>query len=190
MSFLIQFLRITLTKYMAGFFLFSFFFCFAQGILQSFLFNLDSQYSSFILSVLNQANAPVHTEIPYLSRSHGTFVLQLCSHIPDGKKSPCTTIVMTSSNSSQIVEPDVRFFLNYICKFSSQMSQDWNPFSKQLGILQISPLTSISFVQNICRCLEMSCRLGRTPFPSNLSVMRLVISQASRCPGTGKIPCS
>ncbi|KAJ3806409.1 hypothetical protein EV368DRAFT_82608 [Lentinula lateritia] len=73
--------RITRNRLTAVFFLFAFFHCFAQGIIQSLLFVLDSQYYGLLSDITQAADIPPanHTD---LSRVSGGFRLEMCNFIP------------------------------------------------------------------------------------------------------------
>lgn len=73
--------RVTRNRLTFVFFLFGFFHCFAQGIVQAFLFTIDSQYSSFFSTVTNAMHVPPknHTDL----RGYGdNFQLEMCDFIP------------------------------------------------------------------------------------------------------------
>jgi hypothetical protein len=95
------FLRITLTKVSAAFFLFGFVHCFAQGILQSFLFTYDNQYSSFVGDILHTAKLDNHSNFAWLIQSKDTFDLKICDDIPHaGIADPCMDVFSTSQGNS------------------------------------------------------------------------------------------
>jgi hypothetical protein len=87
-----QFLRITLTRVTAAFFLFSFIHCFAQGIIQAFLFSVDSERSTLISTILQSAQVPQH-EFAWLTGGDHKYRLQLCKDITFGLiPYPCVTV--------------------------------------------------------------------------------------------------
>ena len=81
-----QYLRITLNYVTLFFFLFSFLHCFAQGILQSFLYTTDDTWSSLTSHVVSRA-AINPTVFPQYTGRHGYYSLELCNQVPLGK--PC-----------------------------------------------------------------------------------------------------
>jgi hypothetical protein len=86
------FLRITLTRVTAAFFLFSFIHCFAQGIIQAFLFSVDSERSTLISTILQSAQVPQH-EFAWLTGGDHKYRLQLCKDITFGLiPYPCVTV--------------------------------------------------------------------------------------------------
>ncbi|PBK63681.1 hypothetical protein ARMSODRAFT_963000 [Armillaria solidipes] len=69
--------RITLNRLTTAFFLFGFFHCFAQGIIQSLLFSVDSEYNALLKKVTVAANVP--------PANHTFFVgstLRMCDYLP------------------------------------------------------------------------------------------------------------
>ncbi|KZT24929.1 hypothetical protein NEOLEDRAFT_1134125 [Neolentinus lepideus HHB14362 ss-1] len=106
--------RVTLTRFTFAFFLLGFTHCFAQGIIQAFLFSVDDNAASFVSSIIQQANASSYQrEFAYLTRPNGEYHLSLCSHIPRGAtQNPCQPVYpvgdsnMTEYSSVDLVGPD------------------------------------------------------------------------------------
>ncbi|KAI3612725.1 hypothetical protein WG66_014612 [Moniliophthora roreri] len=73
--------RITRNRLTFVFFLFGFIHCFAQGIIQSFLFTIDSEYSAFFTAITKAADIPSknHTDLHVTGRH---YKLQMCDKIP------------------------------------------------------------------------------------------------------------
>jgi hypothetical protein len=91
------FLRITLTRVTATFFLFSFIHCFAQGIIQAYLYKVDYQYSALTFFTLDQAHLP-QNQFVYLTGIHPAYQLHLCDDVPYGQpRNVCTTIFDTGN---------------------------------------------------------------------------------------------
>jgi len=85
-----QYLRITLNYITLSFFLFSFFHCFTQGILQSFLYTTDDTWGSLTSHIV--ANAHINsTTFPQSNGHHGYYSLELCDQVPvtGGDPHPC-----------------------------------------------------------------------------------------------------
>ncbi|KAJ4500613.1 hypothetical protein C8R41DRAFT_431661 [Lentinula lateritia] len=82
--------RITRNRLTAVFFLFGFFHCFAQGIIQSLLFVLDSQYYGLLSDITQAADIPPanHTDLSHVS---GGYRLEMCNFIPHNS-SNCSPI--------------------------------------------------------------------------------------------------
>lgn len=78
--------RITRNRLTTVFFLFGFFHCFAQAIIQSFLFTVDSQYSTFLLDVTHAANIPPRNHTNFLG-SGDENRLEMCNFIPHNPES-------------------------------------------------------------------------------------------------------
>ncbi|KAJ3992836.1 hypothetical protein F5050DRAFT_1897700 [Lentinula boryana] len=73
--------HITLTKPTSLFFLFTFFHCLTQGIIQSLLFTLDTPYHALFSDITLTAQIPArnHTNLLYVE---GGYVLELCDYVP------------------------------------------------------------------------------------------------------------
>ena len=76
-----QHTRVTRNRLTFTFFLFGLLHCFAQGIIQSFLFSIDSEYSSFLSQVVHAADVPPKNHT-YLEGSSGNYRLRMCNYIP------------------------------------------------------------------------------------------------------------
>jgi hypothetical protein len=102
-----QFLRITLTRTTLAFFLLSFFLCFAQSLIQSFLFTIDADASALFSSTLDAARVPYRHQFAWNERSHDPavnggvrFHLRLCNHLPNGRgEGNCTTVYDSAANT-------------------------------------------------------------------------------------------
>jgi hypothetical protein len=88
----VQYLRITLTKFTIAFFLFGFIHCFAQGMIQSFIYTTDTQYSSFISTIMDRGEVPVDTTFAWLRRPGGIYDLQLCHRVPRARETTCNDL--------------------------------------------------------------------------------------------------
>ncbi|KAK0213533.1 hypothetical protein IW262DRAFT_312833 [Armillaria fumosa] len=73
--------RVTRNRLTFTFFLFGLLHCFAQGIIQSFLFSIDSEYSSFLANVVHAADVPPKNHT-FLEGSSGNYRLRMCNYIP------------------------------------------------------------------------------------------------------------
>ncbi|KAK0432132.1 hypothetical protein EV421DRAFT_121364 [Armillaria borealis] len=73
--------RVTRNRLTFTFFLFGLLHCFAQGIIQSFLFSIDSEYSSFLSEVVHAADVPPKNHT-FLEGSSGNYRLRMCNYIP------------------------------------------------------------------------------------------------------------
>jgi len=84
--------RITLTRVTIAFFLFSFVHCFAQGIIQSFMLSIDSEFGHLLDEIVHTAEIPFEN-ITFLEGSLGHLRLQMCNDIPHGQSPyPCMDI--------------------------------------------------------------------------------------------------
>ncbi|KAJ7073262.1 hypothetical protein B0H15DRAFT_917641 [Mycena belliarum] len=82
----------TLNRVTVAFLLFSFFHCFAQGIIHSFIFSIDSEFAGLVTKVVHAAEIPLKN-ITYLEGSPNRYVLRMCDDIPHGQpKNPCMVI--------------------------------------------------------------------------------------------------
>ena len=88
--------RITLNYVTLSFFLFSFFHCFAQGILQSFLYTADDTWGSLTSHIVARANIN-STVFPQFTGRHGNYGLELCDQVPvlGGNPHPCVPFFTT-----------------------------------------------------------------------------------------------
>ncbi|KNZ71870.1 hypothetical protein J132_05695, partial [Termitomyces sp. J132] len=82
--------RITLNRTTTLFFVFSFIHCFTQGIIQSFLFSIDTEYNS-ILSPITTANIP-SINMTVCDGSPGNWRLRICNDVPSHRPYPCSDI--------------------------------------------------------------------------------------------------
>ncbi|KAJ4481044.1 hypothetical protein J3R30DRAFT_3700598 [Lentinula aciculospora] len=97
--------RITRNRLTAVFFLFGFFHCFAQGIIQSLLFVLDSQYYNLLSDITHMAKIPLanHTNLLHVS---GGYTLEMCDFVPHNS-STCSTIFDSRDTIIENVSLDV-----------------------------------------------------------------------------------
>jgi len=93
--------RITRTKITTAFFVFSFVHCFAQGIIQSFLFQIDAEYNTILSAVTTTAQIPTQN-LTYLEGSSQDYVLRMCNDIPYGKF-PCMDVYRSSVDMNSSV---------------------------------------------------------------------------------------
>ncbi|KAG5640977.1 hypothetical protein DXG03_006470 [Asterophora parasitica] len=96
--------RITLTRTTTAFFLFAFLHCFAQGIIQSFLFSLDAEYNALLSSVTAVAEIP-RRNLTYFEGTSGDLRLYMCDNIPSVvsgllNRDPCETIFASGVDSN------------------------------------------------------------------------------------------
>jgi len=93
--------RVTRNRLTSVFFLFGFFHCLAQGIIQSLLFTIDSEYYSLFNDITQTAGipAPNHTNLVF---ADGGYQLELCNYIPHSPE-VCTDIF---DSTKDIVAPD------------------------------------------------------------------------------------
>ncbi|KAF7297185.1 hypothetical protein MIND_00951600 [Mycena indigotica] len=75
-----------------AFFLFSFVLCCAQGLIQAFLYGLDSQFASIATDIVRAAEIPAKN-ITFLEGSSKHYTLNMCDDIPHGQaRYPCMVI--------------------------------------------------------------------------------------------------
>ncbi|KXN85192.1 hypothetical protein AN958_11615 [Leucoagaricus sp. SymC.cos] len=97
-----QYSHILLHKTTAAFFVFSFILCLAQGVIQSLLFSIDSEYKTLLhrtIETVDNAAFLNITEIPSQLNIE-TIPLRLCNSIPIGerpRRENCTIIFNTSN---------------------------------------------------------------------------------------------
>ncbi|KAG7447266.1 uncharacterized protein BT62DRAFT_893177, partial [Guyanagaster necrorhizus] len=102
--------RVTRNRLTFMFFLFGLFHCFAQGIIQSFLFSVDSEYSSFLSKIVHAAEVPTKNHT-LLEGSSGNYRLRMCNYIPHFG-SNCTDVFESHTNASNLSSEDVRGFFS------------------------------------------------------------------------------
>lgn len=99
------FRRITANRLSFSFFLFTFVTCFAQGILHSLLFSLDTEYNVLLSGITKAARLPQrnHTFIEgtsgywgFKEHGEGDLKLYMCDDVP---KVNCTTVFQSSRDS-------------------------------------------------------------------------------------------
>ncbi|KAJ7058120.1 hypothetical protein C8F01DRAFT_308126 [Mycena amicta] len=100
--------QITLNRVTVAFFLFSLVHCLAQGLLQAFLYSLDTQFASIVSDIVHSAEIPARN-MTFLEGSSHNYILNLCDDIPHGQsRNPCTVIfrsgVVYPGNASEIAQ--------------------------------------------------------------------------------------
>lgn len=111
--------RVTLNGFTTTFFLFSFIYCFIQGIIQSLLLSIDFEYSSLVSGIVSQGGIPAKN-FTYLEGSSGHLILRMCNDIPHGQSpDPCFVIFNSTiddpkfnGNSTLSTNPQQVRFLN------------------------------------------------------------------------------
>ncbi|KAF9472835.1 hypothetical protein BDN70DRAFT_868024 [Pholiota conissans] len=97
--------RITLNRYTTTFFVFSFLYCLVQGLVQSFLFSIDLQYSSLAQGIVSGGDIPFRN-ITYLDGTRHHLVLHMCDDIPHGQSpDPCFVIFNSTAPAPQLLTP-------------------------------------------------------------------------------------
>ncbi|RDB19618.1 hypothetical protein Hypma_013245 [Hypsizygus marmoreus] len=100
--------RITLNRVTTAFFVFSFVHCFAQGIIQSFLFSIDAEYGTILSSITTIAGVPA-ANITYLEGGSGHLHLRICNDIPHGQPNfPCSDIFRSEVDENNFLNSDTR----------------------------------------------------------------------------------
>ncbi|KAK7440052.1 hypothetical protein VKT23_017303 [Stygiomarasmius scandens] len=101
--------RVTRNRLTTVFFLFGFIHCIAQGFIQSFLFTIDSQYSSFLSNITDTAQVPKAYHTNLLGHS-GDFQLEECDYIPHSR-AKCSYIfdsqMLLNSTSAHVASIDL-----------------------------------------------------------------------------------
>ncbi|KAJ7160793.1 hypothetical protein C8R46DRAFT_1353541 [Mycena filopes] len=100
--------HVTLNRVTVAFFLFSLIHCFAQGVIQSFLFSVDSEFANLVTRIVQTAEIPVQ-DITYLEGSSNHLTLRMCTDIPYSQaiKTKNCTIVFQSGVDDETATPDV-----------------------------------------------------------------------------------
>ncbi|KII83848.1 hypothetical protein PLICRDRAFT_58289 [Plicaturopsis crispa FD-325 SS-3] len=75
------YLRITFSKFTLAFMIFGLLHCFAQGLIQSLMFSLDSDANTLVTSIVDEAQISKR-ELPWLTRQGDDLDLKLCREVP------------------------------------------------------------------------------------------------------------
>lgn len=76
--------------------------CLAQGIIQSFLFSVDNEYSALLSGIVKAAEVPSDV-IPNLMGDLGHYTLQVCNDIPHGQPvNPCITVFKSGQGNFSV----------------------------------------------------------------------------------------
>jgi len=103
--------HILLNRTTAAFFIFSFVLCLAQGIIQSFLFSIDTQYKGLLHDIIYTVDSATLDNVTFISGPVQTqhLILKSCNNIPINRESDmahCTTIFDTAQpihNTSPLI---------------------------------------------------------------------------------------
>jgi hypothetical protein len=91
--------RITLNRFSTAIFLFSFFYCFAQGIIQSLLYSIDVQYSGLLSGIVSGGHIPSQN-VTWQEGTGKNLLIWMCDDIPILiPVYPCTVIFNASQDS-------------------------------------------------------------------------------------------
>ncbi|KAJ7778472.1 hypothetical protein B0H16DRAFT_1879104 [Mycena metata] len=102
--------QITLNRVTVAFFIFSLTHCFAQGVIQSLLFSVNSEFANLVTQIVQTAEIPLNN-ITYLEGSPNHWTLHMCYDIPHGQaRNPCMVVFQSGVNDIQrtpnLVEQD------------------------------------------------------------------------------------
>ncbi|KAF8175155.1 hypothetical protein BJ912DRAFT_931183 [Pholiota molesta] len=102
--------HITLNRYTTTFFVFSFIYCFVQGLIQSFLYSVDLEYGTLVEGIVSGGDIPFRN-ITYLDGTRNHLVLRMCDDIPHGQQpDPC--FVIFNSTAPPLNQP-IRSLANW-----------------------------------------------------------------------------
>lgn len=130
------YIRITLTKTSIAFFLFTFAYCFAHALIQSLLFELDSDSNSLTSRIISTAQVPTN-EFAWLSQDHSpttdstVYTLKICNAIPFEKseeEDPCHVVFQTDNPGAESVPSGLRRRQNDSSNSDATSSQDASGF--------------------------------------------------------------
>jgi len=102
------YLRTTLNYVTLSFFLFSFLHCFAQGILQSFLYTADDTWGSLTSNIVSLAHTNP-TVFPQFTGRHGNYSLELCNRVPVLGEGPHPCVPFFTAGQSDPITIPRRF---------------------------------------------------------------------------------
>ncbi|KIK56198.1 hypothetical protein GYMLUDRAFT_47410 [Collybiopsis luxurians FD-317 M1] len=135
--------RITRNRLTTVFFLFGLFHCFAQGIIQSLLFTIDSQYDSLLSDITQAARIPAPNHTDLVNLKGGGYRLNMCNFIPHNS-TDCYTIFDTTDNLTVQNSPDVDAQLRGET-ISSQLAESTFKIVAEKGT---KPAQQVTFVAN------------------------------------------
>lgn len=108
-----QHARIILNRYTTAFFVFSFIYCFIQGIVQSLLFSTDLEYSTLVSGIASGGDIPFKNTT-YLTGTRGHLIVRMCNDIPHGQPIyPCITIFNSTVAQPSSADSSVRRLLSF-----------------------------------------------------------------------------
>jgi hypothetical protein len=83
---------ITLNRVTVAFFVFSLVHCFAQGIVQSLLYSIDTEFVGVVNEIVHASRIPLEN-MTYLEGSSNHWTLRMCNNIPHGQaQDPCAVV--------------------------------------------------------------------------------------------------
>ncbi|KAF7326872.1 hypothetical protein MVEN_02581100 [Mycena venus] len=103
-----------------AFFLFSMVHCFAQGIIQSFLYSIDTEFEGVVTEIVHAAHIPL-INMTYLEGSSNHLTLRMCDNIPHGQSHyPCMVIFQSGVNviNASAVESDTQKSISILADYS------------------------------------------------------------------------
>lgn len=103
---------ITLNRVTVAFFLFSIVHCFAQGIVQSLLYAIDTEFEGVMTQIVHAADIPPRN-MTYLEGSSNHWTLRMCNNIPHGQSpDPCFVIFQSGvddvNGTPDAIDSDVK----------------------------------------------------------------------------------
>ncbi|KAF7373393.1 hypothetical protein MSAN_00548900 [Mycena sanguinolenta] len=113
---------ITLNRVTVAFFLFSLVHCFAQGIIQSLLYAIDSEFENVVTKIVHTAEIPLKN-MTYLEGSPYHWTLRMCDNVPHPGQAryPCTVIFQSGvgiDNSPDAIEYDTKESISIVQDFT------------------------------------------------------------------------
>ncbi|KAG7087537.1 hypothetical protein E1B28_013494 [Marasmius oreades] len=159
--------RITRNRLTFVFFLFGFFHCFVQGMIQSFQFTLDAEYSSFFTSITKAAHVGPgnHTEVIQHGDRHQ---LRLCDDLPHNDGS-CTIIF--DSNDPKPIDIDHNSVGRGLIVKEIIGKSDTSAINTLTGVTLQSPKGSVALSQTCVNMLLLPAQRTQNSRRESLAFM-------------------
>ena len=168
-----------MNRFTTSFFLFSFIYCFVQGIVQSLLFSLDLEYSTLTDGIVNGGQIPAEN-MTFLEGSLGHLHLQMCNDVPHGQSPyPCITIF-----NSTAPPPEQQQGVHFLPGWDSGVSVIPQGVSVNITTRSQSLVLSEQCIQTMLYPSQMSVSSSFPSFPTNSPQTASEISDVKISPGS------
>ncbi|KAJ7817861.1 hypothetical protein B0H14DRAFT_2841013 [Mycena olivaceomarginata] len=146
---------ITLNRVTVAFFVFSLVHCFAQGIIQSLLYSIDTEFVGVVNEIVHASRIPLGN-MTYLEGSSNHWTLRMCKNIPHGQaQDPCAVVFQSGvdvNDDPDAVESDTiastSILEGYTQGFSISTSRDST--NQSIGVTIKTNAASSVFLSHQC----------------------------------------